>query len=444
MSCYGLVNSSAGSLAAEASRFFASSFATDEMPLLVSVPGRVNLIGEHIDYHNLPVLPVALQRSIWIAFRPRSDARIRAVSASQYGMREFTVLDLEASTPGDWSNYLKAAAQAVSSRWPLMRGIDAAIVSDLPAAAGLASSSALLVAMTLALLEANSILATLGELMDILPEGEQFVGTRGGGMDHAAVLASRAASALLVQFAPLGLLPVAIPGGWCFLVGHSMTAAEKSAGVRAEYNAKRAAGTSALKRLELPSYAEALKQHSADELKNIVKRALAEERLSLDEARAFLHVTTETRRVEEAVTAMQRADLKTFGKLLLASHASLRDELRVSSPALDELVEAAISAGAMGARLTGAGFGGCVVMLCRAKDRERVCGRIRERYYAKRSGFDPKKHLFAAQPSPGALYNTRRSHDAIAHNGQQTPYARDEIAHNGQQTPCAADPAPRR
>jgi galactokinase len=400
-----MVTSISSSLADEAIRLFASAFGTRAEPLMVSVPGRVNLIGEHIDYHDLPVLPMAIQRRIWVAFRPRPDATVRAISAGPYGEREFALAGRQHHGPsGDWVNYLKAAAEAVGSRWPLMRGVDAAIASDLPAAAGLASSSALLVGVTLALLEANSILATKHELMEILPQGEQFVGTRGGAMDHAAVLAARVGCALLLRFVPLEFSSIAVPPDWSFLVAHSLTAAEKSGALRAEYNSRRTAGARALAQLELASYRSAIEQHSGGELTAMAERAVSEGRLSGDEFRSFVHVTSEARRVEEAVAALRSADAPKFAELLSASHASLRDELRVSSPALDELVQAAIDSGALSARLTGAGFGGCVVILCRTADREQVRNRLVERYYSSRSGFDPENHLFFAQPSAGALY----------------------------------------
>src|SRR5579862_4753071 len=144
---------------------------------VVTAPGRVNLIGEHIDYHNLAVLPVALRRCVRVAWKPREDAHIRAESGA-YGLREFDwTADLRPVAAGDWENYLRAAARAVAGRWGVGRAIEARIASDLPAAAGLSSSSALLVAFTLALLEANGIRASFEELMEVLPDGEQFVGT---------------------------------------------------------------------------------------------------------------------------------------------------------------------------------------------------------------------------------------------------------------------------
>jgi len=368
-------------------------------PSIVSVPGRVNLIGEHVDYHGLPVLPMAIQRRVRIAFRPRDDRRIRAVSAP-YGEREFEWLKhLEPSASGDWENYIKAAAQAVGMRWSPARGIDAAVGSDLPPAAGLSSSSAVLTGFTLALLQANGVHASFEELMEVLPEGEYFVGTRGGAMDHAAVLGSRSGCALLVHFTPLSACPVPIPKDWAFLVAHSLTTAEKSGEVRAEYNARRTAGSRALERLGFPSYAAAITGSTFDRLKT-----LAAERLEGAEFRSFLHVAGEALRTTEGVAALRNADASAFGRVLNESHDSLRDLLRVSSPALDALVEAAREAGAIGARLTGAGFGGCAIVFCYASDRERIASELVERYYSRRTGFDPNTHLIAAEPSAGALY----------------------------------------
>ena len=368
-------------------------------PSAVSVPGRVNLIGEHIDYHDLPVLPIAIQRRITVAFRPRADRRIRAISGAA-GEREFVwTRELEPGPSGDWVNYVKAAALSAGGRWCLERGIDAAIESDLPAAAGLSSSSALLTAVTLALLQVNGVAAGFEDLMDILPEGERFVGTRGGGMDHAAVLASRPGCALLVNFAPVSVRPVPIPCTWSFLVAHSLIRAEKSGALRAEYNARRSAGQIALQRLGFSSYAAAIEHGTFEELNR-----LAAERLSGLELRSFLHVIGEAVRVSDAVLALRNADASAFGQLLNASHASLRDLLRVSSVELDMLVDVAREAGALGARLTGAGFGGCVVILCSAASRERVRAEIIERYYSGRDGFDAGIHLIDAVPSAGALF----------------------------------------
>ena len=309
----------------------------------------MNLIGEHIDYHGLAVLPMALRRGVRVAFVARRDRRIRAVSEG-YGAREFEWTDdLAPVASGDWENYLRAAARVAAIWCKQPVGIDAEITSDLPAAAGLSSSSALIVAVTLGLLRANGYNPGFEDLMRVLPEGEQFVGTRGGGMDHAASLGSRVGCASLVSFDPVAVRHVPIPGGWGFWIADSGVRAEKSGVARERYNARRQGGTAALARLGLRSYLEA--------------RAEDAERLGvLEERDAFLHTVTERERVGAAVAAMEVGDLAEFGRLLLESHASLRDRLHVSRAELDGLVERAMAAGAAGARLTGAGFGGCVVI----------------------------------------------------------------------------------
>ncbi|MCW5982054.1 MAG: hypothetical protein KIT09_28470 [Bryobacteraceae bacterium] len=368
---------------------------------LVYSPGRVNLIGEHIDYHSLPVFPIAMRRRILAAFRARADNRIRAVSAGPYGVREFEwTPGLEPVGAGDWENYLRAAAETVRRKWGTGRGVDAAVVSDLPPAAGLSSSSALLVAFTLGLLRANNHLAVFEELMEVLPDGEQFVGTRGGGMDHAAVLGSRKGCASLIGFDPLSIRAVPAPNDWAFLVAHSLTTAEKSGAARELYNSRRVAGSVALKRLGYPSYKAVVENHTPEEME-----ALAAERLpTIEEQDSFRHVTGEALRVGAAVGALERGDAEQFGRLLVASHASLRDKLKISSPALDELVDAALASGATGARLTGGGFGGCTVVFCLKRDLPSVREELIRRFYASRPEFDERAHLIAGEPGPGALY----------------------------------------
>ncbi len=324
---------------------------------------------------------MALQRRIEVAFRPRTDDRIRAAS-NGYGAREFEwTADLTRAPAGDWENYLRAAAQAVRGKWGLLRGVDAAVVSDLPPAAGLSSSSALIVAFSLALLRANEIHASFEELMAILPEGEHFVGTRGGGMDHAVSLAARKGCAVLVNFEPVSARPIPIPKDWGFLVAHSMKTAEKSGALREEYNARRRWGAR-FREVDWTCW------------------PLLERR----ERDAIVHVTDETARVAGAVAAMESRDACTFGRLLLESHASLRDLLKVSCPELDRLVDAAMESGATGARLTGAGFGGCAVVFAPKNRLPAVREGLVQRFYSARPDFDPARHLITAEPGAGALY----------------------------------------
>ena len=188
--------------------------------------------------------------------------------------------------------------------------------------------------------------------MEVLPDGEQFVGTRGGGMDHAASMGSRAGHASLIGFDPATIRHVPIPPDWAFVVVNSGVRAEKSGAAREEYNARRNATLTAR------------------------KKTASGERLTALEEESYGHVTGEAGRVALAVEAMERDEPAAFGRLMRQSHESLRDRLRVSIPALDGLVERAMEAGALGARLTGAGFGGCIVALARRRDLDRVAGRF--------------------------------------------------------------------
>ena len=381
-------------LAEQASALLQERFGPGQGTRDIFVPGRVNLIGEHIDYHNLAVLPMAIGRGTCIVYRPSPDSTVRAVSTSEKTESVFDLSSHERAKAGSWTNYLLAAKMIAQDGWQIKTGIDAAISSNLPPAAGLSSSSALLVGFSIALLRANGIEPSVRELMDVLPEGEQFVGTRGGGMDHAAVLAAHPGCALSINFSPLRLSPIPIPPGWRFLVAHSLTTAEKSGAMREKFNALRIAGASALRKLGMPSYAAALKFYEEVPL----------DQLDEGERRVFRHVCEEGRRVDQAIDALQTNDFARFGRLLRQSHESLRDQLRISNAAVDTLVETALQAGAGGARMTGAGFGGCVIILCCPHKVEQVQAALRERYYAKQlNRFDPDNHLFIAEPSAGAL-----------------------------------------
>ena len=349
-------------LPSDVCRLLEQTFGPGGEAAVIRAPGRVNLIGEHIDYHGLPVLPIAIGRGIRLAFRRRADRRIRALSWPTSRRSFEWTRELEPAIVGDWENYLRAAAMAVGDRWGIGRGMDAAIVSDLPPAAGLASSSALIVAATLALLRANGQNATFDELMEVLPEGEQFVGTRGGGMDHAASLASRPGHASLIEFRPVRVHHIPVPPHWRFLAAHSMVKAQKSGAARERFNAARVAGE------------------------------------------ASGHVSSEASRVEAAVAAMRRDDAPEFGRLMVESHSSLRDQLGVSCTELDLLVEAALASGADGARLTGAGFGGCAVVLTSDDRLESVRQGLIDRFYQGRADFDAAQHLIDAQPAAGALW----------------------------------------
>jgi galactokinase len=315
--------------------------------------------------------------------------------------------DIARDADGAWGNYPRAAAQALWRETGPLTGLEGEITSTLPVASGLSSSSAMVVATALALLDANQRTVPRERLMEVLARGERYVGLEGGGMDQAISLGGIAGCALRIDFQPaLRLEPVPIPSEWRIIVAPSLVEARKAAaGARDAYNTRVRECREALSRVasreesrvtsrESRDYADLLSQVSAAE-------ALATGRTALDDTlfRRFRHVLTEAGRVDAAVAAMRANDLAGFGTLLRASHASLRDDYEVSAPALDELVRIAESAGAAGARLTGAGFGGCIVAATDREGVDRVLDALGREFYAPRN---VSNAAFIALPSAGA------------------------------------------
>jgi galactokinase len=194
-----------------------------------------------------------------------------------------------------------------------------------------------------------------------------YVGTRGGGMDHAVCLAGQKGCALRIGFNPVSVDPVPIPANWGFLVAHSLQRAEKSGSAREEYNRR---------------------------------RALAQ----AGDPAALKHALSERARVEDAIGSLRRADLESFGRLLNDSHASLRDDLRVSCDRADRLVDACRTAGALGARIMGAGFGGYVVAVCERREIAEIMSRLDCDHFARQPERDQfPDYLMQVEASEGAL-----------------------------------------
>lgn len=379
---------------------------------ICTAPGRVNLIGEHVDYSGLSVLPMAIDRNVWAAFSPRTDGTVHiANDDSQYASTSFTVTDsIESAESGDWSNYTRASIQAIHNEMGVHAGMNCLVASDLPAAAGLSSSTALVVATALAYLscagrpidneERNS-------LAEILAAGERYVGTQSGGMDHAAILLGQLGHALKIDFHPLRHEPVPLPDECAIVVCNSGIVANKGGASQASYNrgpalcamiramVERHAQQEFGDEIEIPALGEiwhgplCLTHNEAAEL---FEGAFTKPSYSLVDVAAYLesnakhlrekwigdleepddgfplrawarHQYQEHRRVERTRDALLCGDLEAAGRLMNESHASCAEGLGVSIPELDTLVDAAIANGAYGARLTGAGFGGCTVNL---------------------------------------------------------------------------------
>lgn len=384
---------------------FRAAFARDASAI-VHAPGRVNLIGEHTDYNGLPVFPMAIQRSVRLAVAPRSDRVVKLANVdARFGAREFELAPtIEPFAPGDWGNYAKAAAQMLVARGGVSRGFDALVDGDIPSAAGLSSSSALVVACALALMAVNELEVERLELATLCARAERYVGTQSGGMDQAISLGGRAGHALVIDFEPLAWEPVRVPDDWRFVIANTFVRAEKSGAAKEAYNARTRECREALQTLRtsrataaLPStYRELVERVPTGELLDAGRKVL--DRVLL---RRFKHVVTEGARVRSAREVMLRGDLAGFGALMNASHQSLRDDYEVSCAELDELVHLAREAGAAGARLTGAGMGGCIVALTSAARADELVSALRSRYHAPR-GLDGEAGVLVAHASEGA------------------------------------------
>lgn len=351
----------------------------------VHAPGRVNLIGEHVDYAGRPVLPMAIDRGVTLRARPRNDMHVRLANThSRFGEREFDVgPSIPPSPAGDWGNFAKAAVQGLARAGLPSSGFDGLVSSNLPPAAGLSSSSALVVAVALASLAAagEPVPPEAGPLplASLLARAEHYAGARGGGMDQAAILAGRRGRALRVEFDPLRVHAVPVPGDWSFVVADSLETAEKTGRAREVYNARR---------LEVERALAVAGEGS------LPRGSVARRRLR--------HVESETARVGRAERALLEGDAAAFGRLMVSSHESLRDDFEVSTPRLDGLVEAALDAGASGARLTGAGLGGCIVALVPASTTAEFLSRLHAGWYERHAPSSGRDSAFAVSAAEGA------------------------------------------
>jgi len=323
--------------------------------IIASAPGRVNLIGEHTDYNGLPVLPLAIDRRVWIAARRIDEPtlQVRSIDPERYPGEAIPLVALAARAPsGTWVDYVVAAAQ----RRPPARGTELVVAGDVPPEAGLSSSSALVVAAFMALADPGD----RAELADEARCAERYVGTLSGGMDQAISLLGRPGHALRIDFRPVRVEAVPLPADLAVVVAHSGVRARKSGAARAGYNARVQECARAAVELGAPAG-------------GLLADVPGEDRLTraqqLDDpllARRAAFVFAEAARVAQAVRALRAGDVEQLWALLNASHRGLRDDYEVSHPAVDALVEAARDAGALGARVVGAGFGGCIVAVCRA------------------------------------------------------------------------------
>jgi galactokinase len=355
-----------------------------------AAPGRVNLIGEHTDYNDGFVLPAAIDRQVLAAAGRRGDGRLRLWSLQAGPPADLALAEVGPGRVEGWAAYPAGVAWALGQAGVELGGADVVVDGDVPAGSGLSSSAALECATATALADLGGAGLDRVALAGLARRAEnEVVGVPSGVMDQMVSMLGRAGHALFLDTRSLATEQVPLPleaAGLCLVVldtraGHRL--------VDGAYADRRAACEAAAAVLGVP----ALRDATPEQVE------AAAEALGDPGLRRARHVVTENARVLEAVAWLRSGDLDRLGPLLAASHASLRDDYEVSSPELDTAVEAAVDAGAVGARMTGAGFGGSAIALVRADLAGRVGERAAEAFAA--AGFGPPE-VTAVVPSDGA------------------------------------------
>lgn len=354
-----------------------------EPEFIIKAPGRVNLIGDHTDYNDGFVLPMAIEQSTWVAVAPRDDREVHLASVD-HPDASFT-LDEVSHTNGGWSEYVKGVAWAIGET--NATGWEGAFATDIPIGAGLSSSAAIEIASMLAFNAAS------GGAWDPVQAAlaaqrveNEWMGLGSGIMDQLIIATAQEHHATLIDCRALTGEPTRIPASMAIVVLDTGTRREL---VGSQYDARRrsceraasAAGVTALRDLSV-SDLEALSGLIDDET-----------------FRRARHVISENARTVEAARALADGEIERFGKLVNASHASLRDDFEVSSDALDLMVASATGVdGCLGARMTGAGFGGCAVAFVRTPDLDAFLSQVLVRYRA--AGADePNAYMTGAGPA---------------------------------------------
>ena len=332
-------------------RRFAESYGRPPDGLWVA-PGRVNLIGEHTDYNDGYVLPIALREAVYVAAAARGDGRLRVGSVQAEGVVEAAVADLAPGSDRHWSAYAAGMAWALAGAGIRVPGADLLVDGRVPLGAGLSSSAALECAVGAALADLAGAWVEPADLARLAQRAENdFVGAPTGLMDQTAAMLCTAGHALLFDVRTLATRQVPFrpaDAGLALLVVDTGVRHEHAGG---EYGERRRSCEAACEVLGVASLRD------VDDL--AVVEALADDVLR----RRARHVVTENARVLAAVAALEAGDWAGLGTAMTASHASLRDDYEVSCAELDVAVDTALAAGAVGARMTGGGFGGCAVAL---------------------------------------------------------------------------------
>ncbi|HEY6689029.1 MAG TPA: galactokinase [Propionibacteriaceae bacterium] len=353
-----------------------------------AAPGRVNLIGEHTDYNEGYVMPFALGQRVLIAAAPRNDGTWSVTSLNNDSTKIFSAADLNPGMAG-WQAYVAGVVWALQDAGHRVGGADLVLTSDVPEGAGLSSSAALECAVLTALADLNDLDIVGIERAKLARRSENvFVGAPTGLMDQAASTLCTAGHALFFDCrtdAAEQVLFDTTSAGLEILVLDTKT---PHALVDSEYAARRASCEEAARLLGIPALREVTDLDAAlDQLPDPVLK------------RRVRHVVTENARVLEAVNVLRAGQIADLAPLLDASHESMRDDFEITVPQVDLAVKTARASGALGARMTGGGFGGCIIALVELGNSERIGEAIVDSFAA--SGYGPPVY-FTAVPSAGA------------------------------------------
>jgi galactokinase len=362
--------------------------------VVVRAPGRVNLIGEHTDYNEGFVLPAAIDRSIAFAGRKRADRAVRVHSLDFAGSVEFSLDDIDKDGKNPWSNYIRGVSKYLEEDGHRLSGADLVFGGDVPREAGLSSSAAVEVGTAAFWENLLHLQVDPVYLVKLSRKAEnQFVGVPCGIMDQFISALGRENHALFLDCRDLSFRHVPLRDDVKIVVCNSGV---KRALAQSEYEVRLKQCRQAV--AQIASTGLAVKS-----LRDVTPADLEAARSVLSEIlfRRARHVVTENHRVLEAVEVLESGDLERFGELMNASHESLRDDYEVSSKELDVLVELARKQpGVLGARMTGAGFGGCTVNLVRQEAAEAFAEAVRRGY---QDALAMKAEIYICKASQGAL-----------------------------------------
>jgi galactokinase len=351
--------------------------------LVVRAPGRVNLIGEHTDYNDGFVLPMAINRAVWIALRPRSD---RHVVLQSLNFDDSTAIDLDniQHTNAGWQEYIKGVAHILDRQGHRLQGWEGVLAGDVPVGAGLSSSAAVEMATARAFAAVSHLAWDPAGMARAGQQAEnEWVGMNCGIMDQMISAAGKQDHALLIDCRSLETRPVPLPPGTVVVI---LDTATRRGLVDSAYNERRAQCEAAAAFFGVPALRD-VEWHSFE------SRAAELDAVTRRRAR---HVITENQRTVDAAEAMQAGDATGMGHLMNASHVSMRDDFEISRAEMDKMVALAQAHPAcFGARMTGGGFGGAAVALVGATEAEAFAASISAEYHRDTS-LEPQVYICTA------------------------------------------------